>query len=183
MAGELTTLDNVKAWLGVTNTDSDELLSRLIAAASQFIQTWAGRSFAVQDYSERRDGNGGRQMLFADFPVLSVSRVAVNRREIPPIVEAGDNGYSFTPSKLTLDGFVFNRGELNVLLEYKAGYETVPADVEQACIEMIALRFKERDRIGFQSKSLAGETVTFFIKDMTDSAQSILNGYRKVAPL
>ncbi len=40
-AGDLTTIDNVKAWLSppLTTTNDDTLLTRLVTAASQFIQS------------------------------------------------------------------------------------------------------------------------------------------------
>ena len=56
---DLTTLANVKGWLGVTATTDDALLSRLISAASDYVQTWLNRTIATQTYSETRDGSGG----------------------------------------------------------------------------------------------------------------------------
>ena len=61
--GDLTTLDNVKAWFSppLTTTTDDTLLTRLVTAASQFIQTWLGRTIAETSYSETRNGQGGTQ--------------------------------------------------------------------------------------------------------------------------
>src|SRR5215475_696282 len=57
--GDLTTLADVKAWLqtgqsAFPSTD-DALLTRLITAASQLIQTWLNRKIALQDWIEVRD--------------------------------------------------------------------------------------------------------------------------------
>ena len=180
---DLTTLANTKAWLGIQATDDDTLLSRLIASASEFIQTWLNRSFASQDYNEVRDGTGGCRMVFADYPVTAVSSVVVNGRAIPRAQLYGDPGYSFDANRIILTGYLFSRGIGNVQLSYTAGYSETPKEIEQACIDLVSLRFKERDRIGHQSKSLAGETVSFIVKDMPDSVQTILNNYRKVVPL
>ncbi len=57
--GDLTTLDNVKAWLPdmAQVTASDALLARLITAASQAVCVYTGRAgFGVQDFSEVYDG-------------------------------------------------------------------------------------------------------------------------------
>lgn len=59
-------------------------------------------------------------------------------------------------------------------------YSYVPEDLEQACIEMIGVRFKEKDRIGQMSKSVGTETISFTQKDLTDSALLVVNQYRKV---
>lgn len=182
---DLTTLANVKAWMGLPadNTDDDVLLNRLISSASAFIQTWLNRSFASQAYNEARDGTGGARMMFADYPVTAVSSVVVDGLSIPASPDVMSPGYRFDDKTIMLNGFIFGRGMNNVQLSYTAGYAATPLEIEQACIEMISLRYKERDRIGHQSKSLAGETVTFFIKDMPDSVRTILNNYRKVVPL
>ena len=182
---DLTTLANVKAWMALPpeNTDDDALLNRLVKSASEFIQTWLNRSFASQDYNEARDGTGGARMMFADYPVTAVSSVVVDGLAIPASPDEIQPGYYFDKTSIMLAGYVFGRGMNNVKMTYTAGYAATPPEIEQACIEMISLRYKERDRIGHQSKSLAGETVTFFIKDMPDSVRTILNNYRKVAPV
>src|SRR5215469_2264377 len=92
---DLTTLADVKAWLQTGQSafpaTDDALLTRLITAASQFIQTWLNRQIASQDWIEIRDGLGGPLSLyevryqFATFPVSAVSLVVVDGLTIPPI--------------------------------------------------------------------------------------------------
>lgn len=179
----LTTIENLKSWLQIQGSDDDALLTRLIAAASGFIQAWLNRSFASQAYNEVRDGTGTNRMVFGDYPVTAVSSVVVNGLPIPPSVEYGQPGYSFDERRLVLTGYVFSKGIGNVSISYTAGFSETPNEIENACIELISLRYKERDRIGHQSKSLGGETVSFIVKDMPDSVRTILNNYRKVVPL
>lgn len=179
----LTTLTAVKDWMGIKGTADDALLTRLIAAASAHIETWTNRSFATQAYAELRDGTGGQKMMFAETPVTAVSSVVVNGLPIPPYSAGSGAGYKFDSSRIVLFGYTFGRGHNNVELNYTAGYASTPPEIEQACIELVSLRYKERDRIGHQSKSLAGETVTFMIKDFPESVRTILNNYRKVIPL
>lgn len=180
---DLTTLANVKSWLGLTSSTDDALLSRLITAASAYIEQWTNRHFLSQQFSEVRDGTGGQVLMFADYPVTAVTSVSVNGQSISPSPSFGQSGYSFTATALRLTGRWFDQGLGNVQLTYTAGYASVPPEIEQACIELVALRYKERDRIGHQSKSLAGETVTFMIKDFPDSVRTILGNWRKVVPL
>lgn len=180
---DLTTVANAKAWMGVKTADDDALIARLISAVSGYIETWTNRRFAQAAYVEGRDGNGGTLLAFADYPVSAVASVTVDGQAIPSAAAVGDVGYRFDETRLWLTGYAFTRGRANVRLAYTAGYASVPPEIEQACLELVALRYKERDRIGHQSKALAGETVAFIVKDMPDSVRTILNNYRKVISL
>ena len=60
-------------------------------------------------------------------------------------------------------------------------YSYVPFDIEQACIEMAAERYRYKDRIGQSSKTLGGqETMAFSLKDMQDYIKLSLQPYRRV---
>lgn len=168
----LTSLENVKGWMGIAGTADDTLLERLITACSSFIQNWINRTIASQEYTETRNGNGGRSLSFLNYPVTSVSSVLVDGREI--------SGYVFSPTQLMLNGSCFTRGFQNVSITYMAGFATIPTDIEQACIELCALRYKERDRIGQMSKSIAGEVVSFSQKDMSEDIKTLLQQYKRV---
>lgn len=183
-AGDLTALADVKAWLFTQTTPpatDDALLERLISAASQFIQTWCNRDFASQSYTEAWDGTGGRRMMFPNYPVTAVSSVAVSGITMPrgSITSAG---YYFTSTALILNGYGFERGFANIEVAYTAGYPTIPPELAQACIELVGVRYRERDRIGMSSKAVGGETTSFSLKDMPASVSTILNNYRKVIP-
>jgi uncharacterized phiE125 gp8 family phage protein len=183
-AGDLTTLANVKAYLSppLTATANDVLLARLVTAASQFIQTWLGQAVALADYSETRNGPGGTRLFLRHRPVAGVAAVSVDGVAIPAAATSTAAGYLFDDSSVYLNGFAFARGRQNVSVSYSAGYAATPPELEQACIALVALRYKERDRIGQASKNLGGETVAFSQKDMPADVASILDPYRSVAP-
>lgn len=179
----LTTLGNAKAWLSLTSATDDALLTRLIQAASGLIESYCNRQFASQSYTETRDGNGRPILLLGNYPISAVSSVSVNGRPIPQAGAFGVPGYRFNSDSILLTGYLFERGLKNIDISYTAGLATIPPEIEQACIELVALRYKERDRIGHVSKSLAGETVTFFVGDMPASVKTTLGQYKRVAPL
>lgn len=182
-ASDLTTLANARQWLGLTSTNDDALLSRLITATSNYIQSWLNRSFASQAYTETRDGAGGERMLFANYPVTAVASVTIDGQSIPLASGSQAPGYLFSTTTLFVNGYAFTRGRQNVTIAYTAGFAATPAEIEQACLELMAVRYKERDRIGQVSKSIGGETITFSQKDFPDSVRTILNNYKKVVPL
>jgi uncharacterized phiE125 gp8 family phage protein len=188
--GDLTTLADVKAWLQTgqapfPSTD-DALLSRLITAASRFIESWLGRPVLSADWLEVRDGTGGRVMAFANLPVTAVLSLSIDGLAIPPAPAEGGfgAGYSFTATELALRGYVFTRRKQNVIVTYTAGYASVPPDIAQACIELVCQRYRERTHIGEVSRSLGGnETVRYSAQDMSESVRALLARYRAVAPV
>jgi hypothetical protein len=188
--GDLCQLSDVTAWLQTGQNPfpatDDALLTRLITAASQFIQSWLQRQIAVSDWIELRDGNGGQRMAFANFPVSAVLALSIDGIVIPPAPATGGfgAGYVFSPTELALRGYVFSRRAQNVIVTYTAGYASVPPDIRQACIELVCQRYRERSRIGEVSKALmSGETVTYSQKDMSDDVKTLLQQYQVVAPV
>jgi hypothetical protein len=188
--GDLTTLDDVKAWLqtgqnAFPDTD-DALLARLVTAASQFIQTWLKRQIAPSDYQEKRDGTGGQRLAFANFPVSAVLSLTIDGLVIPPAPSgtAFTAGYVFTPTELALRGYVFSRRAQNVIVTYTAGYAATPPDVAQACIELVCQRYRERVHIGEAGRALGGnEIVTYSQTDMSVDVKTLLAQYRLVTPV
>jgi hypothetical protein len=204
--GDLTTLGDVKSWLQTGQNafpaTDDELLTRLITAASQFIQTWLNRPIASQDWIETRDGLGNAlgpseaRYQFSAYPVTAVDRVIVDGVMIPAIPApeqtraaaigtfAAQPGYLFTPTQLVIRGYAVPRKAGCVTLQYTAGYAVPPADLAQACIELVALRYRERGRIGEVAKAIgAGQTVSYSQMDMSASIKSLIEQYRRVAPI
>ena len=206
--GDLATLADVKAWLQTGQSafpaTDDALLTRLITAASQFIQTWLNRQIASQDWIEIRDGLGGPlgpydvRYQFAAFPVTAVNLVVVDGLTIPPILAsppapagvgvvstlASQSGYFFTPTQFVIRGYVVPRKAGCVTVQYTAGYVVTPPELAQACIELVALRYRERSRIGEVARAIGGgETVSYSQKDMSDSIKTLIQQYRIVAPV
>lgn len=179
---DLVTLADVKAYIGSSGID-DQLLTRLVTASSQYIQSWLNRTFASAAYTETRDGNGGQRMLFANYPVTAVSSLTIDGIAIPLSTSPLIPGYVFSSTGIMLRSYTFTQGFQNVVIGYTAGYATVPEDIRQACIDMVALKYRQRDRIGINSKTLAGEAVTFNTDDMPANVKTILGNYKKVVPL
>jgi hypothetical protein len=81
--------------------------------------------------------------------------------------------YSFS------DGtFTFNSAQYNDSVTMS--YYYVPAAVEQAVSEMIALDLQQRNNVGVTSKSLAGESISYERRGMTESAKEMLMPYKRM---
>lgn len=182
---DLTTLENVKTYLSLTNSASDALLGMLISAYSQWVRSFTSRDFTVEYYEIWRSGRGGVTMLTPQWPIVAVTAVEVDGRSIPAAPTFGAYGYRFTDQIVTLSGGAcFAFGANNVRIAYQAGYASVPLDIVEAVTELVALRFKMAgDNSNWRSKSLAGETITLNTSDMPASVATILKQYANVVPL
>jgi DNA packaging protein, QLRG family len=66
--------------------------------------------------------------------------------------------------------------------EHTKGLAEVPEDLRFACMELAALRYAEKSRLGEVSKTIGQQTVAFSQKDLSDFARSVVNQYKRVTP-
>ena len=163
----------------------DVILQRLITAMSQECRTFTGRNFDVQTYTEKRSGKGYDQhvLFLREYPVVSITSLSIDSNAVSARVGTG-NGFTFTNelqnAAVALYGYTFPRGVNNIQVVYSAGYSSLPHDLTQSCIELVAYRYASRGRIGHQSKSLAGETVSFITTELPDTVKKVWDRYKKV---
>ncbi|MEY2668534.1 MAG: hypothetical protein RJA59_1172, partial [Pseudomonadota bacterium] len=76
----------------------------------------------------------------------------------------GVSGYFLAGNVIKLRDQFVTEGVGNVSISYRAGYEltAIPSEVRQVVTEVAALMYRERDRVGIQSKTLGGEPVSFY---------------------
>lgn len=182
---DLTTLANVAGWLRLPAPSAADtaLLTRLITAVSDLVEQWCGRAFLSAAYDEAYDGNGRQVLLLNATPVTAVAALTVDGRAIAPQGAWGQAGYSFSGTAVMLCGYTFGRGRGNVQVAYTAGYATVPASVEQAVIDLVAMRYRELDRIGMASQAVGGETTAYVIRDMPPQVATALATWQRVTPV
>lgn len=138
---DLTTLANLKAWLGTTNSASDDLLQRTITNVSRFLVAWLSRGILPANYTERQDGLGNSRIILREWPVISLSAVSIGNTAITaaPIPGAGSSwgsGYLLstgdsvppgTQQYLDFFGYCIPRCPQAIALAYRAGYLTSEA--------------------------------------------------------
>ena len=188
-ANDLTTAAKVKEHLSYTSADADPLLARLVTAASSAIQRYTNRDIVQTAYNEVRDGTGGTRMLLRQFPAQEPTLVRVDGVTISKRTSQPGAGWVFDGIRvLSLDGYRFERGFGNVEIAYTAGWllASMPAEIEQAAIELAALMFRQRKRIGDQSLTVSAgsghETIAYAMSAMTPTTKLILDEFKEVAP-
>jgi hypothetical protein len=179
---DLTTVANLIGWLSETAPDTDKL-QRLITAASTFMQTWMTRTIRSASYVETQDGHGGNRLVLGNAPVTAVSSVVIDGQAIPPSPAFGQAGFTWTSTAIILTGYRFNRGDSNVQVAYTGGFATTPPDLEQACLELCALKWKYRQHADRSSATMGNQTVSFVTGDMPESVRTVLAKYDSVVPV
>lgn len=182
---DLTTLAIVKEWLRETGSANDALIQRMLSAASGFVEEYCGRTLTEAAYDEYLDGNGKGSIYVVNYPISVVTSVTINGTIIPPIAlgQHYGTGWMFQPRKngrIDLLNKFFEEGVNNIRVVYTAGYNPVPQSIQQVVCEIVGVHYREQDRIGLVSKSLAGETIAFTQKDMSASNKLALAPYKRV---
>ncbi|MDE3175055.1 MAG: hypothetical protein KGM15_02975 [Pseudomonadota bacterium] len=135
-AYDLTTLANVKAWLGLPSqpTASDAMLTSLVTSASRTVYAILSRtSLLPASYTETIDVESDRVYL-AHWPVMQVNSVILDGLVVPPATPASAQpaiGYLLQPADgappgrqqaLDLFGRRYHRLRQGLVVSYQAGY-------------------------------------------------------------
>ena len=204
----LTTLETVKEMLGMLAEESapqvDNVLIRLINAASAWVETMTERKLGKNDYRQKCRGTGSQELVLKHYPIVSVQSVVEigSGKVLPPqsydFDEKGDIGvlyreegwpYRGYPGGLSGDYLAPQR---YLLVEYTAGYVlpkdatadspcTLPADLESLVWEMVEQEYQLRinGAQGLAAFSISDVSWTFD-KTQKDSWISTINRYRRI---
>lgn len=160
----LTTKSEVKAVIGIDHDDDDTLIDSLIERASKIIDTYTNRTLEAQDIEEEFDGTGTNDYVLKQYPVNSVSKLSYRSGYIGDITwkEISSKYYTYYEHSGTLryaDKFTIRPKGYKV--EYNAGYATIPADLEQACIDLVTHYYNTRTQKGIKSERIGDYSITY----------------------
>lgn len=204
----LTTLETVKEMLGIPAEESDpqvdNVLIRLINAASAWVETMTERKLGKNDYRQKCRGTGSQELVLKHYPIVSVQSVAEigSGKVLPPesydFDEKGDIGVLYRESGWPYRGYLgglsgdFLAPQRYLLVEYTAGYVlpkdatadspcTLPADLESLVWEMVEQEYQLRinGAQGLAAFSISDVSWTFD-KTQKDSWISTINRYRRI---
>lgn len=169
-AHALTTIETVKNFIGIPASDitKDSLLEFLINAASERIEKYCSRHFEKATYIEYYRGHERQRLLLNQYTIISVTSVELNGGALASteyeIEDAGagilyrETGWPWKGYSIGLVGEpgVSTR---NIKVVYVAGYvlpkdataenpRTLPYDLEQACISLVAHLYGGKEGAG-----------------------------------
>lgn len=194
----LTSRDNVKAFVGITDTSKDTLIDSLINGATDFIEGYCGgRRFASTSYVEVKDTHNSRFIFLNQRPATAITKVEY-RSGVPsaPVW----NTYS-ADSYLTYlnEGYLAFFSMFKPILQafrvtYTAGYVidftgntgTLPNDLIQLTNELVATTLNQRGSQGVVQEQTEGQSVQYATDrySLDNNHKAVLNKYKitRVAP-
>lgn len=177
---DLTNLANVKEYLEIESDDNsfDSLLGRLITASSRQVEAYCSRTFDIQGYSETYDGNASDILFLKNSPIVSITSLSIDDESVET------DEFKVYDDYLRLTSGLFTPGELNVSVEYTAGYydpqaESPPSDIEDACIQLAAFKFNLRGAEGLEQRRVNQNAESFAGVAIPLSVAIILDKYRR----
>lgn len=172
----LTTVEDVKDFLGITVNTYDELLCNLVNSASSFLEKGADRKLVARDYAYNTvanredawyDGDATKKLFTRQYPINSVSYIEVSGTELDAASDTdyyGSTGYVIYHRRGELfyaSGFVI--GVQNVRISYNAGYaEGTPEreELRELCNALVGYVYTNKDKLGFKSERIGNYSYT-----------------------
>jgi hypothetical protein len=181
----LTSLQNVKDWCLGTNqqaTTYDDILTRLINVASTFFEKMTGRTILASVLGTINETQIAEwhAMYFIprESPVISVTQILMNGSPMDQHILPTDDGWY-------QDGDVIRLKWVHVIpysqidITYTAGWATVPNDIEQAVIELVQLKYKDRTKAGANTQSMMGESISYLPALIPLTVQRVIDAYKR----
>ncbi len=179
----MTTKEAVKNHIGLSGTQDDSLIEKIISGVSDMVRTMTNREF---DYKERIEYLSGESNEFAflkEYPVEEIVEIKIDDTE----VDSDHYKVGKTNGMLYRKNGVWPKGFENIEVKAKSGYKMpadsenrdFPNDLEQAVIKQVAKIFEKRHSEGISSASPGGISVTFK-DDMDADVKNTIKLYRNI---
>jgi len=198
----LTSVADVKTYLGITVTSDDALLEMFINQGTDWIESYCGnRRFLDSTYtdevyesqftsSEQQHPTIERNRQFwlstKQYPITDTQAVIVKYRNGTSVwdVQNADvyDTYEDRGQIYLFAGMPNIRKAIK--LTYSAGYETIPNDLALACIKLVARQYEKRKSQGKKQESIGGATIVWAdtaVESMDGDVMNVLNQYRRKA--
>lgn len=180
----LCNVTDTRSYLGYTNTNKDEQIKLFINMATDFIESHCGRRFKNTTYTNQVfSGNGEKEILLDQYPITAFVSLekngAIDNSSSWETVDSADYWRVDTEGKLI--GYSrFATGVRNYRATYSAGYDTIPYDLQFACMKMVEMLFRDNIAQGLSSERLGDHTVTFAKSSEEDpTMKKVLDKYKK----
>ncbi|MDR3595107.1 head-tail connector protein [Clostridium sp.] len=192
----LTTLENVKSYLRLTDTSDDSFINLLIADVQATVENYCHRHFDVNTYTSEQH-NINHKIFPKETPIKDVTSIIRLDDNIDNTVPDNNwvNNYRLFPSYVELLDYKYvtmgdrlkyvNSEQSYVEITYTAGYDTPPADLSLAATKLVVLEYKDsrENRLGVEQEREGDVQYTYSKKDseMPLNISSVLDRYKRVS--
>ena len=183
---DLTTLSDVKDYLGITTSDEDDQLEVLITAVSDFIKNETNQQIVETEYKEKIDGEYTESIVLSQKPIISVESLTIDNEEETDyyiykdigVVKRESIGFDIWPDRSPK--YRFPEGKQNIVVEYTAGYEEIPLDIQKAVWDIIQSTRESKQYAGLDKYSIGDESMTFSKGLVPSEAMDTIMNYKSV---
>ena len=187
----LTSLNNMKTYLNISGSSKDALLELLINAMTDHIESYCNdRRFKDTTYTQvEYDGTGTKTIVLDQFPITETTTFVLEENAEPnnqdDWSELATKRYWQDTDEGILRAYdiLFKKSPHKYRVTYSAGYDTIPSDLELACVLLASEFFLKGGSTGVVSETLGDHSITFnqFSQLAQNSTVSlILNKYRDI---
>lgn len=192
--GRICTLADVKDRLGITTTEDDQLISRIITGLESLFDNFTNRKLLLNSAIETiyRTG-GGPRISLPRYPIVSITSIKESydydfENETALVAntdyrQLGDKGVLYRMARQH-----WSAVEDSIEIKYRGGYvsagqtpaagETpMPADLREAAIEQASYIYKRRNDPGITSNSFQGGSITVAAMDLLPMVRDTLKFY------
>ena len=188
---DLITIDEYKEYEGITSSNEDLRLEKLIPSVSQLVKTYCGNSivdfFSVDKVETFSLEWQTSFVQLTESPLVSVSQVEerINPSADYVVLDAADYYLDLeTDAIVRLSGAAkrnWYTGPGSVRVTYRAGYASTPADLKLAVIDLVKYYVRDEHK---ERRSIAGATIEnqgvtkLRTGDFPDHIQRVLDLYK-----
>lgn len=196
--GRICTLADVKDRLGITDTENDQLINRIIVNIESIFNSFTNRKLLLNSTDETYyfTGDDRQKVILPRYPVVSVASVKESYDY------DFDNETALTANTdyrvMTATGSIYRIAtewcnyEDGVQVIYKGGFTaagqtpgegetSMPADLREMAIEQVSFIYKRKHDIGLSAQSFDGGSINKFAPmDLLPLVKSILDKYRRL---
>ena len=180
----LCSLDDLKAYLGITETGKDKMLNGLLEYVTKLFQTLTGRVIPKGQYTEYHDGTE-RQWFYVDnYPIVSITSVHWDsdcEYLTEDLVDSDDYAYDTDSGRVWKKAGTWAKGLNAIKIIYTAGYSKIPRDIVFFAKKLAAQEFKraDEDRIGMTSQSFGDSTTAYDVRELPSDLALIVEKYKR----
>jgi len=180
---DLTTLEKVKSFLTIDNTDDDISLQRILTAVSRYVEGYCDRPFISASFTEYHNGHGNNAVILDNYPVTAIASLYDDTSRIysaSTLIPATEYVW-WEDGRVELDsGGTFSSGKKNIKCTYTAGWPqaSIPEDIQLAVWRICQFIYKD------SKTSIAGpdqlDVAGMIIKFKNSEVREILDRYRRI---
>lgn len=165
-----------------TTPEINTLITNLINAVSDKFEKYCGRLFLSREVVEYQDGGIVDTIFTKQYPINSVTSIHYDSNWVwDASTLISSTAYRIANG----NSIVFNsasdlsyRSKQSLKIVYNAGYDTVPYDLENACIMEVLRALKKIEEIGVSEKRSSDFFIKYITAPFLEESLQVLNIYK-----